>query len=163
MKKFFEKYQIFIGIIIGALVIGYFIYLNKRPTSQPTTLENTLPPSFYQSILPVSLSNESHTPSLKSSNCISYLEAGNYVGEYKCVEGIVDNVYISRKGNVFLNFCPDYRTCPFSSVIFSSSVYKFSDPQQFKGQKVQITGLIKTYKGKPQIILDDPKQIQIIY
>ena len=149
MQTFFEKNKIFIGIILAAFIIGGFVYLSNRPAQTPfptiggeATIETP----------------ETPTP---SPQCISYKEAGSYVGEYKCVTGKVDNVYTSAKGNTFLNFCPDYRTCPFFSVIFSSDSYKFPNLKQYQGKTVEITGLIKTYQGRVEIILNDANQIKV--
>jgi len=95
------------------------------------------------------------------SKCIPYTEAGKYIGEYGCVTGKVDHVYTSNKGNNFLDFCPHYKTCPFSAVIFSSDAYKFSNIKGFRGKTVEITGLIKTYQGRAEIIINSPDQIKI--
>jgi hypothetical protein len=153
MKEFFEKNKTFIGIIIAAFIIGGFIYLSKpTPTTTPTTGN-----------IPSPLAGEEERKETKEifSTCIDFKKAGDYVGEYKCVTGKVDHVYISSKGNVFLNFCPDYRTCPFFAVIFASDSYKFSNPKQYQGKVVEISGVIKTYQGRAEIILNDPAQIKI--
>lgn len=156
MKELFEKNKIFIGIIIAAFIIGGFIYLSKpAPTTPPITGEISAPLTTEEQ------KKETEELSLPASQCINFKESGNYVGEYKCVTGRVDNVYTSAKGNTFLNFCPDYKTCPFSSVIFSSDSYKFPSPKQYQGKIVEISGLIKTYQGRAEIILNDPNQIKV--
>ncbi|MGD0077735.1 MAG: thermonuclease family protein, partial [Sedimentisphaerales bacterium] len=90
-----------------------------------------------------------------------YNEASEHVGEYACVAGKVDHVYTSQKGTVFINFCPDYKTCPFGAVIFDPDAYKFSNPKQYEGKTVEITGLIRAYQGRPEIIIKDTGQINI--
>ena len=96
-----------------------------------------------------------------SNNCVSYIKADDFVGERKCIYGKVINVYVSKKGNVFLDFCQDYRTCPFSAVIFQLNVSKFSDLSKYQGKNIELTGLIKTYKGRPEIVINEPQQIKI--
>lgn len=156
MKEFFEKNKIFFAIIIAAFIIGGFIYLSKPTTITPsTTGEITVPQTTEGQ------RRETEEPSPPTSQCIDFKNAGNYVGEYKCITGRVDNVFTSAKGNTFLNFCPDYRTCPFFSVIFSSDSYKFPNPKQYQGKTVEISGLIKTYQGRTEIILNDSSQIKI--
>jgi len=152
MKKFFQKNQIFIGIIIAALIIGGFIYFSNRP-SQPS-------PGITP---PVSSGEETQEPEggTGTLECISYVNAGSYIGEHKCVTGKVDNVYTSNKGNNFLNFCSNYKTCPFSAVIFNSDAYKFTSIQGYEGKTIETTGLIKTYQGRAEIIINDPSQIKI--
>lgn len=146
MKQFFQNNKIFIGIIIAALIIGGFIYLGNKPatTPPPTTENETISPP--------------ETP--PSSECINYTKAGEHIGEYGCVTGKVDNVFTSDKGNNFLNFCPNYKTCPFSAVIFNTDAYKFSNIKGYDGKTVEITGLIKTYQGRAEIIINDPSQIK---
>lgn len=143
MEDFFEKNKIFIAIIIAAFIIAGSIWLSNRPPS-------TSPPG----------TDEGVVTSRQPSKRISYTEAPNHVGEYVCVVGKVDHTYTSRKGTTFLNFCPDYKTCPFGAVIFSSNAIKFTNPKQYEGRIVEITGLIRSYQGRPEIILDDPSQIK---
>jgi endonuclease YncB( thermonuclease family) len=143
MKAFFEKNKVVVAIIVAALIIATSIWLSKRLTPQqlPKTVE----------------------PSQHPATRIDYTEAPNHVGEYACVSGKIDHVYTSQKGTIFLNFCPDYKTCPFYAVIFSSDAYKFPNPKQYEGETVEITGLIRAYQGRSQIVLNDPGQIKILY
>ncbi len=94
---------------------------------------------------------------------IDYTKAPDHVGEYKTVEGKVDNVYYSKKSDTtFINFCADYKTCPFCAVVFSSDKSKFGKLSNYKGETVEITGLIKSYQGRTEIILKNPSQIKIV-
>jgi len=154
MKQFFKDNKIFIGIIISAFIVGGFIYFSQRPVSTIFPLNSTSSEGGT-----VETPDTSNSP--QTSECINYTEAGKHVGEYSCVVGEVDHVYISKRGNNFLNFCFNYKTCPFSAVIFSSDVHKFSNIKTYNGKKVEITGLIKTYKGRAEIIINDPSQIKI--
>ncbi len=155
MDQFFKENKTFIAIILAAFIIGGFIYLSNRSSQLSVPLNKNFVEqnSFYGE----------NTDRFRTSNlrCIDYTEAQDHIGEYTCVRGRVDHVYTSKKGNNFLNFCPDYRTCPFSAVIFNSDAYKFSDIKSYSGKVVEITGLIKTYKGRAEIIINDPNQIKI--
>ncbi len=95
------------------------------------------------------------------TTCYDYTDARKHIGETGCIKGKIVQVYTSTKGNTFLNFCYDYKTCPFSAVIFSSDANKFSDPQKYSGKNVEFTGLIRTYEGSAEIILKSPTQIKI--
>jgi len=173
MKDFFEKNKIPITIIVAAFIIAGSIWLSNKPapvgpqsgidrrptplqlpkTAEPPQLPKTIePPQFPKSAEPL------QQPTIR----INYTEASEHVGEYACVAGRVDHVYTSQKGTIFINFCPDYKTCPFGAVIFGSDAYKFSNPNQYEGKTVEITGLIKSYQGRPEIILKDPGQIKIL-
>ncbi len=164
MKNFFEKNKVPLTIIIAGFLIAGAIWLSKRPAPvrpqsvidrQPSPLQ--LPKTVEPPQLPKTVEPEQQ-PAVR----IDYTEAGNHIGEYACVSGTVDHVYTSRKGTIFLNFCPDYKTCPFGAVVFGSDAYKFLNPRQYKGRAVEITGLISSYKGQPEIILRDPGQIKIL-
>ena len=52
----------------------------------------------------------------------------------------------------------------FTAVIFRSDFGKFPKQPElyYNGKNVQVTGKVKEYKGKPEIILKDPAQIRII-
>ena len=77
------------------------------------------------------------------------------------VEGKITRTHNSGKA-CFLNFHNNF-TRYFSLVIFAHAFKKFPDrPEEFYLDKfVRVKGKIKLYKGKPQIILKSPKQIEI--
>ncbi|MDP2741668.1 MAG: thermonuclease family protein [bacterium] len=89
--------------------------------------------------------------------------AGNYYGKEVIVEGNIVSAYKSGTNTVFLNFEKPYPNSCFTSVIFSSDQYKFvQNPESYYSDKnVRIKGKIKEYQGKPEIILNDPLQIEI--
>ena len=154
MKDFFEKNKVPLTIIIAAFLIAGSIWLSKRPAPVSPQSESDRIPASQQ--LPKTVE-----PLQQSAAHIDYTESPNHIGEYACVSGKVDHVYTSKKGNIFINFCSDYKTCPFGAAIFGSDAYKFSNPKQYEGQTVEITGLIKSYQGRPEIVLNDPGQIKI--
>jgi len=95
-----------------------------------------------------------------SGDCVDFHDAGKRTGELGCVTGRVLRVYASRAGNTFLDFCTDYRSCAFTSVIFSSDRAKFGDLQALEGKPVEIRGPITTYQGRAEIIIRDPGQVR---
>lgn len=98
----------------------------------------------------------------QATQIIQWNEAHNYYGRHVTVEGKIVSTYNSGKA-CFLNFHPDYKKY-FTAVIFKSAFHRFSpNPEDFYyGKRVQVTGTIKEYNGKPEIILNDPSQIKII-
>jgi hypothetical protein len=88
------------------------------------------------------------------------VEAASQLGKTACVSGRVLRVFTSRAGNVFLDFCTDYRRCPFSTVIFSSDRGKFGDLSTLGGREVEIRGTVTSYHGRAEIIIRDPSQIR---
>ncbi len=92
--------------------------------------------------------------------CVDMRNAGSLEGKSGCVAGLVLRVYSARSGNTFLDFCQDYRTCPFSSVIFASDKNKFGDLGSLQGKRVEIRGEVVNYQGRAEIILRDPQQVR---
>ncbi|MFH1259246.1 MAG: thermonuclease family protein [Elusimicrobiota bacterium] len=90
-------------------------------------------------------------------------QSGNYYGREVIVEGKVVGAYRSKTNIVFLNFDKTYPNQYFVGVIFSSDQYKFVEAPEkyYAGKTVRIKGKIKEYRGKPEIIIKDPSQIEI--
>jgi hypothetical protein len=95
-----------------------------------------------------------------TAGCVDFRDAGSQVGTAGCVSGQVLRVFTSRAGNTFLDFCPDYRSCPFTSVIFASDKDKFGDLESLQGKRVEIRGAITVYQSRAEIIVHDPQQIR---
>lgn len=93
---------------------------------------------------------------------ISWQDADKHYGEYVTVEGKIVRTYNSGKA-CFLSFHPNYKRY-FAVVIFASAFPRFpSNPEDYyNNKKVRVTGYIKEYKGKPEIILNEPEQIEIV-
>jgi hypothetical protein len=97
-----------------------------------------------------------------TTRCIDFREAQSHTGQAGCVTGRILRIYTSRGGVTFLDFCPDYRNCPFSSIIFASDRSKFGDLTSLESRQVEIRGPIVSYKGRAEIILHDPEQLQVV-
>jgi DNA/RNA endonuclease YhcR with UshA esterase domain len=91
---------------------------------------------------------------------ISPLDAGDYTGKTVTVKGFVADIYQSEKV-AYLNFVEKYPDNPFTGVIFASKFDDFPDISKFKNKNVELTGRVSVFKGKPQIILNSPKQIVV--
>jgi len=87
------------------------------------------------------------------SACIPFHQASQYVGETKCVSGKVLHVKEGPRGVTFFDFCEDYRTCPFTVVVFPHDLKNVGDVRQLAGKDVEIHGPIKMYDGRAEIIL----------
>lgn len=82
-----------------------------------------------------------------------------HVGEYVTVRGRVANVFTSAKGNTFLNFGEPYPRQVFSAVIFAGSAEQFPNVKRLEGRNAFVTGRVKLYKGKPEIVLSTSAQL----
>lgn len=94
-----------------------------------------------------------------ASDCIPIQEAGQHVGETKCVIGKVVRVKVGTKGVHFLDFCEDQAACPFSVVVFSHALKDVGDVRRLAGRSIEIRGELKIYDGRPEIILNRISQI----
>ncbi len=95
-----------------------------------------------------------------SAECVPYHEAGQYIGETRCVSGKVLRVESGEKGVTYLNFCEDYRTCPFSVVVFAGDLKHVGDVRQLEGRVIEIHGPVKDYDGRAEIILSEARQLK---
>jgi len=86
-------------------------------------------------------------------------EAAKHVGETATITDRVDGVHQSGKGNIFLNMGGKYPNQAFTAFIPSSSAGQFSNPQQYEGRTVSVSGKITLYHGKPEIVVNSPSQV----
>src|SRR5438874_13035747 len=86
-------------------------------------------------------------------------EAAKHVGETATVTDRVDGVHQSGKGNIFLNMGGKYPNQAFTAFIPSANAAQFSQPQQYEGRTVVVSGKITLYRGKPEIIVNSLSQI----
>ena len=92
-------------------------------------------------------------------------EARNHVGETATVCGkVVSTHYADRtKGSpTFLNLDEPYPHQVFTVLIWGSDRPRFGDPEaKYANRTVCVTGLIKAYKGVPEVAAEQPSQIEI--
>jgi DNA/RNA endonuclease YhcR with UshA esterase domain len=94
---------------------------------------------------------------------ISPEDAPRHVGETAMVCGEVasaKSASSSRSQPTFLDLNRPYPNAPFTAVIFGSDRPKFGTPETaLRGKRICVTGQIRDYRGKPEIILSDPSQL----
>ena len=88
-----------------------------------------------------------------------YTAAPDHIGERASVKGTVYRVMTAKSGVTFLDFCQGFSDCPFSAVIFKSDLAKFPDVSRYE-RAVTVSGVIKSYQGKAEMILSGPEQIK---
>jgi DNA/RNA endonuclease YhcR with UshA esterase domain len=91
-------------------------------------------------------------------------EAKEHIGEVATVCGnVVSTRYAaSTKGKpTFLNLDKPYPNQIFTIVIWGSDRDKFGKPEvEYNDKRICVTGKIAEYRGKLEIVADDPKQIK---
>ena len=99
------------------------------------------------------------------SGHLTSAEAKNHIGERATVCGkVVSTHYAARtKGSpTFLNLDEPYPNQVFTALIWGSDRSKFGDPESKYGNKrICVTGLIKDYRGVPEVVVEEPSQISV--
>jgi hypothetical protein len=100
---------------------------------------------------------------------ISWKDASDHIGERTTVEGLVVNTNFASSSNggpTFLDVGKEYPDPDrFSVVIWEESRGSFPEAPEdmYLGKRIVVKGLIKTYRGVPEIIVDSPKDILAAY
>jgi len=90
-------------------------------------------------------------------------QASSHIGEKATVCGLVASAHYaaSTKGQpTFLNLDKPYPNQVFTVLIWGSDRGKFGNPEQdYANKNICVTGLIKEYRGVPEIVAYSPSQI----
>ncbi len=102
--------------------------------------------------------------SIAQQEYVNPIDAHKYIGMEKTVCGTVaSTTYAVRsKGRpTFLNLDQPYPNQIFTVLIWGSDRNKFKNPPEtfFKAKRICVTGVIESYRGKPEIIVRGPDQI----
>jgi len=94
-----------------------------------------------------------------AGECLPISEAPKKIGAVVCIRGEVVKVAPSRTGTHFLNFCTNWRECPFNVVVFAKDLRQVGDVRQLQGKTIEIHGKVRIYSGRPEMILSDSRQL----
>lgn len=90
-------------------------------------------------------------------------DAASHVGQTATVCGVVASTKYaanSRAQPTFLDMGQPYPNEAFTTVIFGSDRAKFGEPETtLRGKRICVTGQVRNYRGKPEIIVSDPSQL----
>jgi len=153
MRTTWPMVAFFLVSIILAAFLGYRLALRHNKSGWSTSGR-----ADHQS----GNANEAENPSVPGSSCVDFHDAGQHTGETACVSGRVLRVSTSRSQTTYLDFCPNYRDCPFSTVIFASDRTRFGNLNALNGREVEIQGRISVYNGRPEIVIRDPQQLHVV-
>jgi DNA/RNA endonuclease YhcR with UshA esterase domain len=92
---------------------------------------------------------------------IGAAEARKHYDQTLVVTGKIAQVTF-RPSIVFLNLDEAFPNSPFAAVVFSRATNQFGDLSKLKGKDVEITGKIKEYRNKPEIVLESTNQLMIV-
>lgn len=104
--------------------------------------------------------------SIAHAQTITPEEAGKYTGKQESVCGKVVGAHYAAnsKGQpTLLNLGSHPRSRIFTVVIWGEDRNKFDTPPEtlYRGKKICVTGMIKDYRGRPEIIVKNPSQIEV--
>lgn len=86
----------------------------------------------------------------------------SHIGQTVTLEAAVSEIHRTRSGRqILLNMNGRYPNNALTAVIFQNDFAKFGNVESFNGKTVRVTGAIKLYRGKPEIVLSDPSQLKL--
>jgi DNA/RNA endonuclease YhcR with UshA esterase domain len=88
-------------------------------------------------------------------------DAAKHVGQTATVEGEVRGVH-RAKYVTFINMGGRDPNHAFTAVVFKSDSAAVGDVSGLEGQNISVTGVIKLYKGKPEIVVKSKGQVTIL-
>lgn len=102
---------------------------------------------------------------LLQTSPLTTAEAKAHIGKEATVCGKVASARWAMDSNrrpTFLNLDAAYPKQLFTAVIFEEHRAKFSPPaeEQVKDRNICVTGKIEEFRGTPEIVVTDPKQIR---
>jgi hypothetical protein len=90
-------------------------------------------------------------------------QAPSHIGETATVCGTVASAKYSagtKRQPTFLDFDRPYPQQVFTVVIWGTDRPKFASPEvEYLGKRACATGVIQSYKGRPEIVVSDPGQL----
>jgi len=97
--------------------------------------------------------------SVAGADCLPIEKAPELVGKTACIRGTVLKAVPSRAGSFHLDFCADYRSCPFTVYVPAASLRNVGDVRELQGKEVEIQGKIQQYGGRAEIVLKELRQL----
>ncbi len=102
---------------------------------------------------------------LTTSWAITPEEAQQHIGENQTVCGTVASAHYAARSKgqpTFLNLDKPYPNQIFTIMIWGNqrSSFNAAPEKYYSGKRICVNGTIKSYRGKPEIIVNDPSQIK---
>ncbi len=87
-------------------------------------------------------------------------EAATKVGKDAVVSGLLTQL-TKREKLWYLNMDGNYPTNAFTAVVFAKNFNVFTNLDAMVGKKIEITGRVAEFQGKPQIVLERASQLAL--
>jgi hypothetical protein len=98
-----------------------------------------------------------------SADKITPAQAKDHIGKHATVCGVVASANFAARSSrqpTFLNLDKPSPDHIFTAVIWIEDRPKFGKPETLKGRRVCVSGLVESYQGKPQIVLQEADQLR---
>lgn len=92
---------------------------------------------------------------------ITPADAAKYVGKEVVVQGTVDQIALTVNLTTHINFGGRYPNHAFTATIFKAKQSLFTGVRDYEGKAVIVQGVVRLYRGKPEIVLSEPSQIRL--
>lgn len=112
-------------------------------------------------------SSEALAAKTEYNGCVNWKDAGKYEGKTITIYGDVYSTYYAKNSNgrpTFINFTEPYTPDKVYVVIFQQNRGKFSivPERMFANKRIKVTGKVKRYQNRYEIIVTDPTQIVVV-
>jgi TonB family protein len=91
---------------------------------------------------------------------ITPAEAAKHVGEEVVVQGTIDQIATTVNLTTHINFGGRYPNHVFTATILKARQGLFTRVKTLEGTVAQVQGVVKLYRGKPEIMLNEPSQLR---
>ena len=88
-------------------------------------------------------------------------EAAKHVGKVVIVRGEISQIVLSVNLTTHINFGGLYPNHVFTATIFKAKQPLFEGVKELEGKVVQVRGVVHLYRGKPEIVLEEPTQLRL--
>jgi DNA/RNA endonuclease YhcR with UshA esterase domain len=96
---------------------------------------------------------------VKSPPTITPADAAKHVGEEVVVQGTIDQIAVTVNLTTHINFGGRYPNHSFTATIFKARQPLFTGVKDYEGKVARVRGVVRLYRGKPEIVLNDPEQL----
>jgi hypothetical protein len=93
--------------------------------------------------------------------CLPASRASELIGKHGCVAGKVFRVSALKNGATHLSLCPPKSECSFHAAVLAHDRETVGDISYLHGKLVALVGDVTSYRGDPEIIVRDSKQIHV--
>lgn len=91
---------------------------------------------------------------------ITPADAAKHVGEEVVVQGTIDQITTTVNLTTHINMGGRYPNHVFTATILKAKQGLFQRVKSYEGKVVQVQGVVHLYRGKPEIMLDEPSQLR---